>query len=183
MDSRHLFALVVALVAVQRLAELRLSTRNERELRRRGGLEAGASHYPWMVALHTGLLLGATLEVWLLDRPLLPRLCGAMAILLVAATGLRYWTIHTLGERWTTRVLYLPGSKAIGDGPFRWLRHPNYLAVMVETVALPMLHTGWLTAGLFTLLNALLLRRRIEVEERVLGENTDYDAIFGTDRG
>jgi methyltransferase len=79
-------------------------------------------------------------------------------------------------------VIYLPGSSVVSRGPFRWLRHPNYLAVLIETCALPLLHTAWLTAGLFTVLNSLLLRRRIEVEEKVLGGNTDYDEIFGRAR-
>lgn len=180
--TRVIFTGVVAAVAVQRLLELRLSARHGAALRRRGALEAGASHYPWMVALHAGLLVSAPLEVWLLDRPFVPALAVAMAALMIGATALRYWTIRTLGERWTTRVIYLPGSSAVARGPFRWVRHPNYLAVLVETFALPLLHTAWLTATLFTLLNSVLLRRRIEVEERALGENTDYDEVFGRAR-
>ena len=178
LDSKTVYTLLIAAVAVQRLAELRLSNRNERALRRRGAREAGRSHYPWMVALHTGFLIAAPLEVWLLDRPFVPPLAACMAVLLVAATGLRYWTIRTLGERWTTRVIYLPESAAIAAGPFRWLRHPNYLAVVTEIVALPLLHTAWITAVVFTLLNGLLLRRRIRVEEGVLRETTNYDALF-----
>jgi methyltransferase len=183
LDSRWVFTAVVAAVAFQRLAELRLSNRHEAALRRRGAVEAGASHYPWMVALHAAFLSAAPLEVWRLQRPFLPTLAAAMAILLVAATALRYWTIRTLGERWTTRVICLPGSAAVTGGPFRWLRHPNYLAVLIETFALPLLHTAWLTAAVFLPLNALLLRRRIAVEEEALGENTDYDESFGRHSG
>ncbi len=178
LDSKTVYTLLIVAVAAQRLAELRLSNRNERTLRGRGAREAGRSHYPWMVALHTGFLIAAPLEVWLLDRPFVPPLAAGMAVLLVAATALRYWTIRTLGDRWTTRVIYLPGSSAIAVGPFRWLRHPNYLAVATEILALPLLHTAWITAAVFTLLNGLLLRRRIRVEEAVLRENTNYDALF-----
>lgn len=183
LESRWLFCAVVAAVAVQRLVELRVSARHERRLRARGAVEAGAGHYPWMVALHTGLLIAAPLEVWLLGRPLLAALALVSAVALAAATGLRYWTIRTLGERWTTRVLYLPGSEAIGGGPFRLLRHPNYLAVMVETVALPLLHTAWLTAAVFGALNALLLRQRIRVEEGVLRRHTRYAEVFSRRAG
>ncbi len=178
LDSRWLYSAVIAAVILQRLVELRLSARHERLLRRRGAVEAGASHYPWMVALHTGLLIAAPLEVWLLRRPLVPGLAVGCAAALVAATGLRYWTIRTLGDRWTTRVLCLPGSAPVADGPFRYLRHPNYLAVMVETLALPLLHTAWLTAIVFGGLNALLLRERIRVEETALRAHTAYDEAF-----
>lgn len=183
LDSRWIFVGVVAAVALQRLLELRRSARNERDLRQRGGLEAGASHYPWMVALHTGLLVSAPLEVWILERPLLPVLSSVMAVALLGATVLRYWTMRTLGERWTTRVIYLPGTEAVTGGPFRWVRHPNYLAVMVETLALPMLHTAWLSAAVFTALNAVLLRKRIRVEEAALREHTNYASAFGPQTG
>ena len=179
LDSHWLFGVVIAAVVLQRLLELRVSARHEKVLRQRGAVEAGASHYPWMVALHTGLLVAAPLEVWLLDRPLLPLLAATAGVGLVGATLLRYWTIRTLGERWTTRVLYLPGSEAVSQGPFRFLRHPNYLAVMVETIALPLLHTAWLTALVFGTLNAFLLRERIRVEEGALRDHTRYGEAFG----
>jgi methyltransferase len=179
LDSRWLFVAVVGAVAVQRLAELRLSARHELALRRRGAVEAGAGHYPWMVALHTGLLVSAPLEVWLLRRPLVLALAAASAVALVAATALRYWTIRTLGERWTTRVLYLPGAEAVAGGPYRWLRHPNYVAVRLEMLALPLLHTAWVTALVFGLANALLLRVRIRVEEGALQENTRWGEALG----
>ena len=183
LDSRVLFVAVVAVVALQRLLELGLSSRNESRLRARGGVEAGGSHYPWMVALHAGLLVSGPVEVWLLGRPFLPALSAVMAFLLVAATALRYWTIRTLGERWTTRVIYLPDSEPVTDGPFRLVRHPNYLAVMVEIVALPLLHTGWVTALVFGGFNALLLKERIRVEQKALTEHTRYSQAFGTAGG
>lgn len=167
-DSRLLYTLLVLLVAVQRLVELRVSKRHERSLRARGAVEAGAGHYPVMVALHTLFLVSCVAEVWLLDRPFVPWLGWTALAVLAAAQALRYWTISTLGERWTTRVLVPPAEPRIVGGPFRYLRHPNYLAVALEIAALPLVHAAWLTAVGFSLANALLLRVRIGVEERAL---------------
>lgn len=167
-DLRWLYLGVVGLVVVERLVELAISRRNERWGRARGGVEVGAGHYPWMVLLHTGFLVSCPLEVLLLERPLLPGLAAAMLALLFAAMALRYWVIATLGRRWTTRVICLPGVPVVASGPYKYLRHPNYLAVMIETLALPLLHTAWLTALVFVPANAALLRLRMRVEEEAL---------------
>jgi len=169
-DTRLLFTGLVALVALQRLGELALAGRNRRWLLAQGGREVGAGHYPAMVALHIAFLVSCLAEVWGLDRPFVPWLAvGALAVL-VLATGLRYWTLRTLGRRWTTRVIVLPGAPRIESGPYRFLAHPNYLAVVLEIAALPLVHTAWLTAAVFTVANALLLTVRIRVEERGLSE-------------
>lgn len=167
-DSRLLFAGLVAAVATLRLLELRISRRNFRALVARGGVEHGGSHYPWMVALHTGWLVAAPAEVWLAHRPLLPPLAVAMLLLLAAGTALRMWAIASLGGRWCTRVVVVPGLPLVNGGPYRWFRHPNYLGVMLEMVALPLVHSAWITAAAFGGANCLLLRRRIAVEERAL---------------
>jgi methyltransferase len=167
-DSRVLYTALVAVVAVMRLVELRISRRHIARLKARGAVEVGFSHYPWMVAVHASFLVACVLEVWLLDRPWLPPLALAMLALLVAAAALRYWVIATLGERWSTRVVLVPGEAPVATGPFRWLRHPNYLAVVVEFLALPLVHTAWWTAVLFSAANALVLRARIGVEEAAL---------------
>jgi methyltransferase len=167
-DSRVLYTALVAVVAVMRLVELRISRRHIARLKARGAVEVGFSHYPWMVAVHASFLVACVLEVWLLDRPWLPPLALAMLALLVAAAALRYWVIATLGERWSTRVVLVPGEAPVATGPFRWLRHPNYLAVIVEFLALPLVHTAWWTAVLFSAANALVLRARIGVEEAAL---------------
>jgi methyltransferase len=167
--TRMLYLGLIGLVVVQRLAELALSTRHERRLRRRGGTEAGASHYPWMVAMHAAFLASAPLEVYALDRPFVPPLALSMLALLGCATALRAWAILTLGERWTTRVICLPGAELVASGPYRWMRHPNYLAVAVEIVALPLVHAAWCTALVFGAANAFLLRSRIAVENAALG--------------
>lgn len=171
-DTRILYTGLVALVAVQRLVELAVARRNVRWLRSRGGREVGAAHYPWMVALHTTVLLACPAEVWLLDRPFLPALAAAMLVLLGAAAALRLWVMRTLGRRWTTRVVVLPGAPRVVGGPFRFLAHPNYLAVATELLALPLVHTAWLTAVGGSLANAALLSRRIAVEQAALDEAT-----------
>jgi len=166
--SRALFLLLIAAVAVERLVELVVSRRHERALRARGAVEAGASHYPLMVALHAALLAGAPAEVLLLDRPFLPWLGWPMLALVAATMTLRYWVIATLGERWTTRVLVLPGAPLVARGPYRWLRHPNYLAVTVEVFALPLVHTAWLTALVCGAANLAVLALRTRVENAAL---------------
>jgi methyltransferase len=159
--------LVVAVGAV-RLVELSVAQRNLRWARERGGIETGAGHYPVMVALHTALLVGCVVEVWAADRPFLPLLGRPMLALLVAAHALRWWCIRTLGPQWNTRVVRVPGMPLVTGGPYRWFSHPNYVAVVVEGIALPLVHTAWITAVAFTALNALLLGVRLRVETRAL---------------
>ena len=169
MSSVAWFDLLVALTAVERLAELVVSARNARWSFARGGVESGLGHFPPMVALHTGLLLACVLEVHLADRPFLPWLGWPALALVVASQVLRWWCIATLGPRWNTRVIVVPGLPLVRRGPYRWLSHPNYVAVVVEGLALPLVHTAWVTALAFTVLNAvLLLGYRIPAEERAL---------------
>jgi methyltransferase len=172
-DSRVLYTALVAVVAGMRLVELAISRRHIARLKARGAVEVGFSHYPWMAAVHASFLVACVLEVWLLDRPWVPPLGSAMLVLLIAAAALRYWVIATLGERWSTRVVLVPGEPPVATGPFRWLRHPNYLAVVVEFLALPLVHTGWLTAIFFSAANALVLRARVAVEEAALAGDVD----------
>lgn len=164
-----LYLVVVGLTAVERLAELVVSTRNARWSFARGGVESGRGHFPAMVALHTALLVACVVEVLVADRPFLPWLGWPALALVVASQGLRWWCIATLGPRWNTRVIVVPDVPLVDRGPYRWLRHPNYVAVVVEGIALPLVHTAWVTALVFTLLNAVLLARyRIPAEERAL---------------
>src|SRR5690349_18087899 len=121
-----------------------------------------------MVALHLGLLVGAVAEVWYGDRPFLPALGWPMLAVVLAAQGLRWWCITTLGHHWNTRVVVIPDAVRVTGGPYRFVPHPNYVAVVVEGIALPLVHTAWVTALVFTVLNALLLRTRIGVENAAL---------------
>ncbi|WP_328884125.1 isoprenylcysteine carboxyl methyltransferase family protein [Streptomyces sp. NBC_00299] len=168
------YGLLVAAVAAERVAELVVARRNERWTTARGATETGQGHYPAMVALHTSLLIACPTEVWLADRPFLPALAWPMLAVLAGAQALRWWCIHTLGPRWNTRVIVVPGLPLVAGGPYRWrwLRHPNYVAVVAEGVALPLVHTAWATAAAFTALNAALLTVRIRCENRALATAT-----------
>ena len=167
-SSAGWYTALVVLVGLIRLGELSVAQRNLRWARERGGVETGAGHYPVMVALHSALLVGCVAEVWVADRPFLPWLGWPMLVLLAGAHALRWWCIRTLGPQWNTRVVRVPGAPLVTGGPYRWLRHPNYVAVVVEGFALPLVHTAWVTALTFTVLNALLLRVRLHVEEEAL---------------
>jgi methyltransferase len=178
LDTRVLYTVLIGIVAVGRLFELRIAGRNYRALLARGGVEVGAEHYRWMVLLHTAFLIACPLEVWLLGRPFIPALAAVMFLLAVMAAALRWWVISTLHGRWTTRIVCLPGVAPVTGGPYRWLRHPNYLAVIVEMFALPLIHTAWLTAVVFSALNAVILGVRIRAEEAALSRLSDYGAAF-----
>lgn len=162
------YVLLIAVVGCERVAELVVSKRNLAWSRAQGGIEVGAGHYPAMVVLHTGLLVGCLAEVMLLDRPFLPALGWPMLAIVVGAQALRWWCITTLGRQWNTRVVVIPGAPRVSGGPYRLLSHPNYVAVIAEGVALPLVHTAWITALVFTVLNAALLATRITTENAAL---------------
>jgi methyltransferase len=160
---------LVALVAAARLVELGVAKRHLAWARERGGVETGAGHYPFMVALHSAFLVGCVVEMIGAGRPFLAWLGWPMLALLLAAHALRWWCIRTLGPQWNTRVIRVPGQPLVTGGPYRYLRHPNYVAVVTEGVALPLVHSAWVTALVFTAANAWLLRVRIQVENGALG--------------
>jgi methyltransferase len=164
-----LLVLAVALVAIQRLLELRLSRRHERILRARGAVERGREHYPLMVGLHVLWLL-STLVEGVLRGPGLPPYWPIPLALFLLVQSLRYWVIFTLGEYWNTRVLVVPGTKLVRRGPYRYLEHPNYVVVAVEIATFPLIFGAWVTALVFSMLNAALLYVRIREENRALEE-------------
>lgn len=168
MVSQIWFSVLVGLVALERLAELVVAKRNLAWSLRRGGKETGFAHYPFMVVLHTGLLGGCLLEVWLGDRSFLAALGWPMLALVLGSQALRWWCISTLGHQWNTRIVVVPGLPRVTGGPYRFLAHPNYVAVVVEGFALPLVHDAWLTAAVFTVLNAVLLSTRIRSENDAL---------------
>jgi len=162
------YLILVLAVGVERLAELRVARRNAQWSHERGGREYGGGHYPVMVALHTALLAGCLIEVVLAHRGFVPALGWAMLVVVVAAQALRWWCIRTLGPQWNTRILVVPGLPLITAGPYRWLRHPNYVAVIAEGIALPLVHSAWITATVFTAANAMLLTTRVRAEDAAL---------------
>jgi methyltransferase len=173
--TQELYLLLLVAVVLERLVELLITRRNLAWAREHGAREHGRDHYPWMVAVHASFLIACPTEVIALDRPFRPWLGVPMVVLLALAMTLRYWAITTLGRRWTTRILVVPGLPVVTAGPYRWLRHPNYLAVTIEVAALPLIHTAWITALVWSVANALVLRARIRAEEAALRSDSDYD--------
>jgi methyltransferase len=164
-----LLILGVALVALQRLLELIYSRRNERRLRARGAVERGSGHYPVIVATHT-LWLVSTLVEGLLRGPEPPVWWPLPLAAFLLVQSLRYWAVLSLGENWNTRVLVVPGGKLVRSGPYRYFPHPNYVVVAVEILTFPLIFGAWITAIVFSLLNAALLYFRIRTENRTLKE-------------
>ena len=164
-----MYYLLILAIGIERLAELIVSKRNARWAFAHGGKEFGRDHYPAMVTIHAALLLGGVAEVWALHRPFIAWLGWPMLALVALSQALRWWCVGTLGRRWNTMVIVVPQVPLVRRGPYRWLHHPNYVAVVVEGVALPLVHTAWLTAACFTVANAVLLRTRIRVENAALG--------------
>jgi methyltransferase len=164
-----LLVMGVMLVGVQRLLELALSRRNERRQRARGAVERGGGHYPVIVAVHA-LWLGSTLVEGLLRGPEPPVWWPLPLAAFLLVQPLRYWAILSLGENWNTRVLVVPGGKLVRRGPYRYFPHPNYVVVAVEILTFPLIFGAWITAIVFSVLNAALLYVRIRTENRALRE-------------
>lgn len=162
------YLVLILATGAERIVELVISKRNAQKAFARGGVEYGFAHFPWMVALHTSLLFACLVEAAF--RPFIPALGWPMlAIALLCQAG-RYWVIASLGEQWNTRVIVVPGAGRVNArGLYRWFRHPNYVIVAIEGIALPLVHSAWITAIAFTVLNAiLLLRFRIPIENGAL---------------
>jgi methyltransferase len=168
MTSLAFFTALVLAVGLERLAELLVSKRNAAWGPSRGGYETGREHYPVMVLLHTGLLVGALVEAWVRRPDVSLALAASMFVLVLVSQGLRWWCIATLGRRWNTRVIVVPGLPLVRSGPYRLLDHPNYVAVVLEGIALPLVHAAWITAVVFTVANAALLAVRLRVENTAL---------------
>jgi methyltransferase len=154
--------LLLAYVTAARLGELWISRRNTAALVAAGAIEHAPRHYPLIVALHTAWIAG----LWWLarDRPISPLWFAAFVLL----QGLRFWTLATLGRRFTTRIITLPGEVLVKRGPYRFLRHPNYAVVIGELAVLPLTFGLWSFALGFSLLNAVALTVRIRAEDRAL---------------
>ncbi|MDQ0847083.1 isoprenylcysteine carboxyl methyltransferase family protein [Streptomyces sp. V1I6] len=164
------YTLLVLAVAAERVVELVVARRNAAWTLARAGVEHGRGHYPVMVALHTALLAGCLIEVAIGDRPFVPALGWFMLGIVVLAQALRWWCIRTLGPYWNTRVIVVPGARPVRAGPYRFARHPNYVAVVAEIAALPLVHSAWLTAIVLTAANAVLMGVRVRCENTALAQ-------------
>jgi methyltransferase len=153
---------VLALVTLQRLGELLVARRNAARLIADGGVERGADHYPLMVSLHAAWLIGLWVLAW--DRP--AKLAWLAAYL--ALEVLRIWVLASIGRRWTTRIIVVPGEPLVRKGPYRFLPHPNYLVVAGEIAVLPLVFGLGVYALVFSLLNASMLWLRIRAEDAAL---------------
>jgi methyltransferase len=153
----------LALVALERIAELAWSARNAARLRREGAIEIDPAGYPWFVALHAGWFASL-----LMLAPADRGPCWTLLALYALLQPARLWVVLSLGRFWTTRILSLPQVRLVGSGPYRWLRHPNYLIVSAEIAILPLAFGAAAVAAVFSALNLVLILRRIAIEERTL---------------
>ena len=162
---------IAGLVAAQRLSELWLAEANTRRLLAHGAREVGAEHYPLFIALHTSWLMAVVAATpW--SRTPDWGLIALFALMQFA----RFWVVSSLGAFWTTRIITLDSAPLVRRGPFRWVRHPNYWVVCVEIALLPLAFGDWIVAAIWTVLNALLLRHRIRLEEAALARRRWFDA-------
>jgi methyltransferase len=178
MVSYIFFLILISAVAVQRLFELKLSKRNEAVILSQGGREYPARHFIVMKILHAVWLPAALAEAVIFQRPFIPLLAGISIFLFLLGQFLRYSAIRALGLRWTVNIIALPGEPPVEKGIYRFIRHPNYLGVALEIAALPLVHTAFLTAAVFSFANTLILYSRITSEEKALNESSLYGEVF-----
>ena len=173
-----LYLALLLAVAALRFAELGLSRRHQEQMAARGAKKISDPRFRWMVLVHAAVLLGAACEVVFLKRPFILWLGAIMFALFLAANAVRWWVIRTMGQHWNVQVVDSTQLGVVTSGPFRYVRHPNYAAVFVEMLALPLIHTAWITASLGALAHAAVLAQRLSAEERVLFANSDYRAAM-----
>ena len=173
-----LYLALLLAVAVLRLVELRVSRNHQEQMIARGARKIVDPKFRWMVLVHTAVLVGAACEVVFLKRPLIPWLAAIMLALFLAANAVRWWVIRTMGQHWNVQVVDSTQLGVVTSGPFRFVRHPNYAAVFVEMLALPLIHTAWITAAAGALAHVIVLAQRLSAEERVLFANSDYRAAM-----
>lgn len=178
--SALLYLALLLIVGALRIAELRISKRHQREMTAQGATKAKDPIFPLMATFHTLLLLAAAAEVVFLHRPLIPALAIPMTTLFIAANVVRWWVISTLGQHWNVEVMDSTKLGVITSGPFRYVRHPNYAAVFVEMIALPLIYSAWITALAGAIVHVIVLSFRLSAEERVLFANPDYAAAMSS---
>lgn len=172
-----LFISFVCFIILQRVIELWIAKRNERELKQNGAIEFGIEHYPWMVLLHTGFFTVLIIEVVTLNRELSTLWMLWVTLFALAQIG-RMWVIQTLGKHWNTKIIVLPNSEVVVRGPYKYVKHPNYVIVATEIIVISLLFNAIITGVIFSLLNAWMMSIRIPIEEQALKENTGYVSAF-----
>jgi methyltransferase len=174
------FLALLLAVATLRIVELFISRAHQKQMMADGAKPVTDPNFRWMVVLHTAVLAGAALEVVFFHRPFLPVLGGICFVLFLIANVIRWWVIQTMGEHWNVQVVDSTRLGVVTSGPFRYVRHPNYAAVFLEMLALPLIHTAWITAVAGSLVHALVLTQRLTTEERVLFADPDYRAAMSS---
>ncbi len=173
------YIVLLVLVGIERLAELWISRRNEHRLEKQGVRKIPEPNFRWMVMVHTCVLVGAGAEVLFLHRPLIPVLAVTMTIVFILSNVLRWWVIHSLGGHWTVEVMESSQIKVVSSGPYRWVRHPNYVGVVAEIFSLPLIHTAWIASLFGTLGYLAVLRGRLKIEDGFLMSNPNYRLTMG----
>ncbi len=175
-----IFVFVIAIVCLQRIIELIVAKRNEQWMIKKGAYEVGANHYPYMIALHTTFFLSIIVEVTFFHRSLSPLFLPLLILFLFTQIA-RVWCLWSLGHFWNTKIFILPGANVVKKGPYKYIRHPNYLIVGIEILFLPLMFQAYFTAIVFTCLNLAMLAVRIPIEEKALRQATNYNDIFTKD--
>ncbi len=178
--TRAIFLIIIAAVVIQRVVELQISKRHVTTVLAQGGRLHGSNLIGIVKGLQIGWFIAMVAEVWGLNRPFLPLLAAFSILAIIAGQGLRYLSMQALGQRWTLPIVTLPGASAIDTGIYRHLRHPNWLGVSLEILALPLVHGAYLTAIGFSLANAVLMFWRIQAEEKALCAENNYAQILAT---
>lgn len=154
-------------VIIQRLIELMIAKSNEKWLKKRGGIETGREHYKWFVIVHLFFFISILTEVFIKQKPIIHINYFLLSIFFISQFG-RVWCIYSLGRFWNTKIIILPGESKITSGPYKYIKHPNYIIVGIELVVIPLLFGAYMTAIIFPVLHMLLLRKRIPIENRAL---------------
>lgn len=178
MLTKYIFLGIIVAVIVQRLFEMGLSDRHAAKILQQGGQQHGDNLLGAVKVLQVSWWVAMIAEVWYFDRPFIPALAAVAFVGTIAGQVLRYLSMQALGWRWTLPILTVPGLDVVETGVYRYLKHPNWLGVILEIAALPLIHSAYLTAIAFSLANAWLMSKRIRTEERALAENSNYAAAF-----
>lgn len=172
-----IFSVFIILIMIQRLAELIIAKRNENWMKSQGALEFGQSHYVFIVTVHSLFFISYIAEVYFFQRELSSAWPVLLLLFCITQAG-RIWALTSLGRYWNTKIIVLPKANVIKKGPYRYIKHPNYLIVAAEFIIIPLLFQAYLTAAIFTVLNFIILAIRIPAEERALKELTEYEVSF-----